>query len=190
MRPCRAEAHGCTHAGPHRSAGDVVVGAAGASGNTGRAYVYFGSASGIARTAGATLIGPDGVNGRFGFSVASAGDVNGDGYAEVVIGAPTASSVTGRAYVYLGGATGLGTMSETSLTGPDGVNGNFGVSVASAGDVNGDGYAEVVVGAVGVSSSTGRAYLHLGSASGLGVTAGATLTGPDGANGYFGVSVF
>jgi hypothetical protein len=63
-------------------------------------------------------------------------DVNGDGYADVVVGAFGENSETGRAYVYLGSATGLGTTPATTLTGPGGASGNFGESVASAGDVN------------------------------------------------------
>ena len=88
---------------------------------------------------------------RFGISVATAGDVNGDGYADVVIGASGYDSYTGRAYVYLGGASGLATTAATTLTG-EAASERFGSSVATAGDVNGDGYADVVVGAHGYSS--------------------------------------
>ena len=66
-------------------------------------------------------------------------DVNGDGYADLVVGASGVSTSTGRAYVYLGSATGLSGTPATSLTGPDGAYSDFGYSVASAGDVNGDG---------------------------------------------------
>ena len=62
------------------------------------------------------------------------GDVNGDGYADVVVGANGALRNTGKAFVYLGSATGLGTAPATALTGPDG-DGNLGSSIASAGDV-------------------------------------------------------
>lgn len=61
-------------------------------------------------------------------------DVNDDGYADVIVGASGGTSLTGRAYVYLGGSGGLVTSPATTLTGPD-ARGNFGWSVASAGDV-------------------------------------------------------
>ncbi len=93
----------------------------------------------------------DQVGARFGISVATAGDVNGDGYADVIVGAPEYDNgVTneGRAYVYLGDASGLATSpawtAESRQAGS-----YFGGCVATAGDVNGDGYADVIVGASG-----------------------------------------
>jgi len=165
---------------------DVVVGALFHNNETGRAYVYLGGASGLSTTAATTLTG-EATYGDFGSSVATAGDVNRDGYADVVIGAPRYSiDWTGRAYVYLGGASGLSTTAATTLTG--GAAGNhFGESVATAGDVNGDGYADVVVGAYGYSSNIGRAYVYLGGASGLSTTAATTPTGTYASN--FGASV-
>jgi hypothetical protein len=168
--------------------GDLAVGARGASSNTGRVYVYLGAAAGLAAGAPITLTGPDGASGWFGFSVASAGDVNADGYADLAVGAPVLSSSTGRAYVYLGSASGTVVGPATTLIGPDGANGEYGFCVASAGDVNGDGYADVVVGAHLVSSSTGRAYAYLGSTTGIPTSPVATLTGPD-ASAQFGYSV-
>jgi hypothetical protein len=172
---------------------DLVVGAEGATtaagSYTGRVYVYLGSATGIGTTPATILTGPDGENGQFGYSVASAGDVNGDGYADLVVGANGVASSAGRVYVYHGSASGLRTTPATTLTGTDGSSSEFGFSVASAGDVNGDGYADVVIGAYGASSYTGHAYVFLGSASGLGTTPAATLIGPAGANGLFGTSV-
>jgi hypothetical protein len=164
---------------------DVIVGAYAANSNTGRAYLYLGSATGISTSPTQTITG---FGGSFGYAVASAGDVNGDGYADVVIGAYLANS-NGRAYVYLGAAAGLSTTPATTLIGPDGASGAFGFSVASAGDVNGDGYADVVVSAYMAVSATGRAYLYLGSAAAISTTPTTTLTGPDGTNGYFGMSV-
>ncbi len=168
---------------------DLAVGAMIASSNTGRAYVYLGSASGLSTTPAAILTGPDGPDGFFGYSVASAGDVNGDGYADLAVGAHAALTGTGRAYVYLGSSSGLGTSPAASLTGPDGASGHFGISVSGAGDVNGDGYADLAVGATEVSTLTGRAYVYLGSASGLGPSPATSLAGLDGEFGQFGFSV-
>ena len=101
----------------------------------------------------------DGTNGfrldglSSGISVASAGDVNGDGFADVIIGAPGA----GSSYVVFGKASGFPAIIKLSnLNGKDGFRldgaGNYsGQSVASAGDVNGDGFADVIIGADGSS---------------------------------------
>ena len=121
--------------------------------------------------------------------MATAGDVNGDGYADVVVGARGYSSSTGRAYVYLGGPGGLATTAATTLTG-EATSDYFGCSVATAGDVNGDGYADVVVGARGYSGQhrAGVRVSGWGGASGLATTAATTLTG-EAANDFFGSSV-
>ena len=151
---------------------DVVVGAPGASSNTGRAYVYLGSPSGLSTSPATVLIGRD-ASGRFGGSVASAGDVNGDGYADVVVGANSAHYQLGRAYLYLGGPSGLG---ASLVLGTEGISRGFGASVACAGDVNDDGYADVVVGADGATYVDREGvYLYLGSASGLPAIASASL---------------
>ena len=165
---------------------DVVVGAPYYSGNTGRAYVYLGSAGGLETTPAATFTG-EAANNYFGMSAATAGDVNGDGYADVVIGAFNYLGATGRAYVFLGGAGGLATTAATTLTG-EATSNRFGRPVATAGDVNGDGYADVVVGAKSYSSGTGRAYVYLGGSGGLATTAATTLTGEATTN-AFGASV-
>ena len=110
----------------------------------------------------------------FGSSVASAGDVNGDGFADVIVGAPYYSNgedMEGRAYVYHGSASGLKPLPvwtfESNL-----VECELGWSVASAGDVNGDDYDDVLVASeyCGVLDREGRVYLFLGSASGLSTT--------------------
>ncbi len=166
---------------------DLVVGARDV-GAVGRAYVYLGGAAGLSGTPATTLIGSV-ANGSFGISVASAGDVNGDGYADVAVGANSDSTATGHAYVYLGSAAGLSATVATTFTGPSGAGGSFGTSVASAGDVNGDGYADLAVGAFGVATGVGRVYLYVGSAAGLSGTPTTTLAGLDGTNSYFGYSV-
>lgn len=108
----------------------------------------------------------------FGGSVASAGDVNGDGYSDVVVGSQFFSHgeyAEGRAFVYYGSAKGLPSVPAWSVE-SDQEEAQFGASVASAGDVNGDGYADVLVGAPTFDhgkKSEGRAFLYLGSATGL-----------------------
>src|SRR6185436_20138077 len=108
----------------------------------------------------------------FGISVATAGDVNGDGYSDVIVGAygyDNGQTDEGRAFVYDGSAAGLAT-SATWTAESDQAGASFGVSVATAGDVNGDGYADVVIGAYGYDngqSNEGRAFVYHGSAAGL-----------------------
>ena len=104
----------------------------------------------------------------FGFSVATAGDVNGDGYSDVIVGAPyydNGQTDGGRAFVYLGSASGLaGTAIWTVESGHILIINHslFGSSVATAGDVNGDGYSDVIVGARGYENgqnTEGRAFV-------------------------------
>ena len=78
----------------------------------------------------------------------------------MIVGAEDFSS-TGRVYIYFGGA-GMNNAADITMTGK-GTNNYFGNSLSTAGDVNGDGYSDVIVGADGYSSYTGRAYLYLSS---------------------------
>ena len=111
-------------------------------------------------------------NAQLGAALASAGDVNGDGYSDVIVGAPSYSngeSGEGRALVYLGSASGLATTPAWTAEGNQ-VDALFGSSVATAGDINGDGYSDVIVGAYQYDNGQldeGRAFVYLGSASGL-----------------------
>ena len=108
-------------------------------------------------------------------------DVNGDGYADAAVGADAFyNNDVGKAFLYLGGPTGLASSPTVTLSAPDSQ--FFGTSIASAGDVNGDGYADLIVG-----TNYGLAYLYLGSAAGLNASPDTTLIGPNGA--AFGLSV-
>ena len=149
---------------------DLIVGAYGydVSGtDEGRVFIYHGAATGLVATPAQTLDGT--INsGHFGFSVASAGDVNKDGYADVIIG----ESGTDKVYLYHGSASGIGLVAAQTLIG-DQAGSQFGVAVASAGDVNNDGYDDVIVGADLYDAGEideGRAYLYLGGASGVSAT--------------------
>src|SRR5262245_31896596 len=105
------------------------------------------------------------------WSVASAGDVNGDGCSDVIIGDPRfdgAATDEGRALVYLGSPAGLSPMPAWTFFG--GVAGALlGASVACAGDVDNDGFDDIIVGApdlkIGLSFE-GVAYIFKGGASG------------------------
>ena len=130
---------------------DVIVGAnlySSGESNEGVAFVYFGSASLFGSPSPAVLQSNQ-ANAQLGFSVASAGDVNGDGYADVLVGAPyydNGSADEGAAFVYLGGP-GIFDTTNDGLMESNQQSAQMGFSVASAGDVNGDGFSDVIVGA-------------------------------------------
>ena len=156
---------------------DVIVGAPQYTNSLtyeGAAYVYLGSSSGLSTTS-AWLVYGNQLDASYGYSVASAGDVNGDGYSDVIVGAVLYDSVfnnEGAAYVYLGSSSGLSTTAAWVGLGNQ-ADAWYGVSVASAGDVNGDGYSDVIVGVNGYTngeSYEGVAFLYLGSTSGLSTT--------------------
>jgi hypothetical protein len=153
---------------------DVIVGAYrydNGETNEGRAYVYYGSVSGLSSTPDWTGES-DQADAYFGTSVSTAGDVNGDGYSDVIIGAyyyDNGETNEGRAYVYYGSLSGLS--STPDWTGEsDQTDAYFGTSVSTAGDVNGDGYSDVIIGAYRYDNGEqdeGMAYIYYGSVSGL-----------------------
>ncbi|MBI5496112.1 MAG: FG-GAP repeat protein [Deltaproteobacteria bacterium] len=148
---------------------DVIVGAPNRGGGT--AYLYRGGAGGLSATPAWTREDPDGGS-SFGFCVAGAGDVDGDGYDDVVVGSysfhANAGAEAGRVQLFRGGAAGLAATAAWTVEGAV-AGGMLGVSVAGAGDVNRDGYDDVVV-AAPVQGSTGEVRLYLGSAAGLAST--------------------
>ncbi len=167
---------------------DVVVGALADSSvytNGGSVHLYLGGPSGLSATPVFTATG-EGADDYFGYSAGTAGDVNSDGYADVIVGATGYNDNAGRVYVYLGGASGLNETPAFALTG-EVTQQNFGFSVGTAGDVNGDSYADVVIGAPSYSTGTGRVYVYLGSTDGLTTTAIFTATG-EGTINFFGES--
>jgi len=151
---------------------DLVVSALNylnSSGNRGRIYVYYGSSGGLGNTPWVEE-SPDTDFIEFGYAVAGAGDVNGDGYADILVGAPHyAGDLVGEGIVYLyaGSAAGPVGTPAWSAEGNE-TNSHWGQEVATAGDVNGDGYADILVGAPtydGDFLEEGRAALYLGRAT-------------------------
>jgi PKD repeat protein len=149
--------------------GDIVVGAPGISATppiTGQALVYFGSAQGLGAQPAWTASG-EAAGDRFGFSVASAGDVNGDGYSDIAVGAPTGS---GRVAVYHGSAQGLPAEPDWAATSIE-EGSQFGFSVGTAGDFDGDGYSDLLVGAPLLDTDgapdAGHFLIYYGSPGGL-----------------------
>jgi hypothetical protein len=145
--------------------------------------VFHGSATGVA-AAPARLLEGTAAGDYFGRSVASAGDVNGDGFADLVVGAygadPGGRSLAGTASVFHGSATGVAAAPARLLEGAA-AGDAFGSSVASAGDVNGDGFADLVVGADGADPGgrmqAGTASVFHGSATGVAAAPARLLEG-------------
>ena len=149
---------------------DVIVGApynsAGGS-YAGRAYLFFGGAA-MDSSPDVILTG-EAANDYLGYSVSGAGDVNNDGYADVIVGAignDAGGANAGRAYIFFGG-TAMDSTADVIFTG-EAAGDYFGGSVSGAGDVNNDGYGDVIVGARGNDAggaNAGRAYIYFGGAS-------------------------
>jgi hypothetical protein len=153
---------------------DVIVGASGlddGQGNEGAAFVYHGSADGL-KARPDWKAESDQVSAYFGGSVGTAGDVNGDGYSDVIVGAEwfdNGQSNEGAAFVYQGSAHGLSATPDWTAE-SDQADSDFGISVGTAGDVNGDGHADVIVGAPSYATDQdgeGRALVFHGSGAGL-----------------------
>ena len=204
---------------------DLIIGAyrADPNGNNsaGETYIVYGGAS-APGTGGrfnlSTLNGSNGfiLNGidafdYSGWSVSSAGDVNGDGYDDLIIGArwadPNRDSRGGETYIVYGGASAPGTGGVLDLGALDGTNGftltgidrldYSGNSVSSAGDVNGDGYDDLIIGASSANpngiTDAGETYVIYGGATGtesltpvtaLGMAAADNFTGNAGADSF------
>ena len=145
--------------------GDVVVGDSDTYAPTQHVYAFASGDGGIANAAPAVLSATK-PSSYYASSIAGAGDVNGDGFPELLVGSPYESKV----YVYAGGPSGYAEPPVIVLSGP--AMSKFGTAVSSAGDVNGDGYGDVVIGGPTLTSEDaspgpGGAFVYLGSAAGL-----------------------
>lgn len=133
---------------------DVIIGSPffdnGALADAGQVTVWHGSTTGLS-TVGPnwTFNGPV-ANEWTGFSVSCAGDVNADGFSDIIIGVPLHDEPlmadAGEALIFRGSATGLAAAPNWTVSG-ERAGDRFGYSVSGAGDIQGDGYTDVIVGA-------------------------------------------
>lgn len=185
---------------------DVIIGAYNAdpTGNAdaGRAYVVFGKASAapvnladIVNGAGGFVINGAGLSEQVATSVSNAGDLNADGFADLIIGAPYSDTAAGlnagRAYVVWGKSTTGAVNLADVLNGTNGfvINGISGAdyagwSVSVAGDIDGDGLPDLIIGAseadAGVRTNSGRAFVVYGKTSNTAVNLTAVAAGTGG----------
>ncbi|TGK36697.1 FG-GAP-like repeat-containing protein [Leptospira andrefontaineae] len=151
---------------------DLIVGgnAFGGGGNTGGVWIFHSSGSaGVTvnsyTLANTTITGE--TAGNFGIRI-STGDVNGDGYADLAVGAPQYNSYYGRSYVFNSTGTTSGITVSAAASANTIINA-FSVSAVglavALGDVNGDGYDDFATGAPSYSTSQGRVYINLSDGS-------------------------
>ena len=182
---------------------DVIIGAPRTNSFAGVVYVVFGSAGGF--PAEFELSSLDGSNGfklsgvkaydRAGFAVNKAGDVNGDGWDDIIIGALAADpngSYSGATYVVFGRP--LGFPADLNLGRLNGINGfklsgerpddRSGRAVSGAGDVNGDGLDDIIIGADGAPNGGSRGAIYVVFGRMQGFPANVELASLDGSNGF------
>ncbi len=195
---------------------DLIIGAPGADPNgiySGESYVVFGGTT-VGSGGNLDLLNLDGTNGfiingtdqndLLGWSVSGAGDINGDGFADLILGAsgadPNGNSVAGKTYVIFGSRN-LGSGGSINLSDLNGSNGfvingiapldGSGWSVSGAEDINGDGFADLIIGAPGsqvivpgsTNARSGENYVVFGGTT-VGAGGSLNLSDLNGSNGF------
>jgi len=165
---------------------DFIVGAIlnddGGAGNDGAAYIFFGSTTlsgtkdlGAVQSADVTILGK-GANERLGRAVSSAGDINGDGLDDIIVGAyrnADGASLAGAAYIIFGATTLSGTKDTGNADEDVRILGKadtdyLGEHLSAAGDINGDGFDDIIVGARNnddAAANAGAAYIFFGASN-------------------------
>lgn len=143
---------------------DFLVSASGFNLNQGKVHLFLGSVNGLGTTPFWTVLGEG--SSAFGQKVALAGDVNGDSHPDILISAPGHNGGRGRAYLFPGSASGPSTSASWTFSGTFPFQA-MGREIAGAGDVNHDGFDDVLVASGDGSSDGGRVFLFYGSTNGL-----------------------
>ena len=154
---------------------DLLIGSRhydGARSNAGRAYLFHGPVSGTLNLSSATAIFDGTADGQqVGYAVASAGNVNDDAYGDVLVSAIGANDFTGTVYLFHGPVAGpMGVHTADAIIEGEQASGQLGTDLASAGDIDGDGTDDIVLGAHGVddgdNAAAGATYVFFGPVSG------------------------
>src|SRR3989339_398687 len=174
---------------------DVIVGAvhySNGESNEGAAFIFYGSEIGLSATSD-WMYESNQVSIQFGVAVSTAGDVNGDTYDDVLIGAnfySNGATKEGSAFVFYGSENGVSSSPDWQVESNQ-ANSQFANYLSTAGDVNGDGYGDVIIGAHAYDNGQndeGKAFVYYGSSIGLSASPDWTAES-DQANAYFGISV-
>lgn len=152
--------------------------------SAGAVHLYLGTPGSAPDSMEDALLIGRGNQDQFGSGVASAGDVNGDGFGDVMVGNSrnddNGQGQSGSVELFLGGSGEFDVTPDATIRGLVG-NDSFGEEALSAGNVNGDGFSDVLVGAPGtrvlIDSFTGRSYLYLSGAGSFDTFADAMFTG-------------
>jgi hypothetical protein len=133
-----------------------------------RVQIHYGSASGLS-VAPSWTADPSAIESQNFNPVAGAGDVNNDGYDDILVSDFVSATSRGRVHLYLGSGSEPTATPAMTLVSPLPA-GGYGNGIAGVGDVDGDGYEDVVIGANAWSNGQngeGRAFLHRGGPAGL-----------------------
>ncbi|MBA5249366.1 MAG: hypothetical protein FE834_07580, partial [Gammaproteobacteria bacterium] len=153
---------------------DLIVRADGFNSDAGKPYVVFGKTDTDTINSSAIINGTGGfvINGETGYnlqSTSSAGDVNGDGLDDLIVGTTSTNGNIGKSYIVFGKTDNTAVNLNTIAGGTGGfiingekVDGYSGISVSSAGDVNSDGLDDLIVSADGFNSGAGKSYVIFG----------------------------
>ena len=155
---------------------DVVAGSVDSSASAGYVHVMYGSSSllsgSVVDSADDVLLDGENIGDKAGTTVSSAGDVNGDGFDDIVVNAPfndSAASDAGIIYIVYGSGSMPSSVqlsnADVKLTGESSGD-QVGTSISSAGDVNGDGFDDVVVSSATHNSTAGATYIIYGGNAG------------------------
>ena len=177
---------------------DLLVSGYLANNSAGQAYVVYGKTdtNAVNLTTVGTGVGGFAINPALpgswaGFTFSSAGDVNGDGLADLVVGAPAANNFGGQAYVVFGKTDNQPVNLSTVAQGTGGFVLNSealytGYWASGAGDVNGDGLADVIITAPGANGGGGRSYVVFGKTN----TTAVNLSDVANSTGGFAINAF
>jgi ankyrin repeat protein len=140
---------------------DIVIGAGGYSEKRGRVYLYWGSdRDSMDAHPDKILVGEEEKGSEFGEGTPAVYDIDNDGYNDIIVGACDSSNQRGRAYLYYGNTKELMDTSADLIFIPEGPGRHRFGSLISCGDVDNDGYGDIVIGNF---AWQGRAYLYYGA---------------------------